>query len=70
MRKTIMPAFLAVAVSNEGSPLGFEPRASVLAQLYVLAALSIELQARKRITRADYNAWHPGGLIGQHTGGD
>jgi len=63
-------AFLAVGVTNEGSPLGFEPRASVLAQLYVLAALSIELQARKRITRADYNAWHPGGLIGKFTSCD
>lgn len=63
-------AFLAVGVTNEGSPLGFEPRASVIAQLYVLAALSIELQARKRITRADYNAWHPGGLIGKFTSCD
>ena len=63
-------AFLAVGVTNEGSPLGFEPRASVLAQLYVLAALSIELQARKRLTRADYTAWHPGGLIGKFTSGD
>jgi len=63
-------AFLAVGVTNEGSPLGFEPRASVLAQLYVLAALSIELQARKRITHSDYNAWHPGGLIGKYTSGD
>lgn len=63
-------AFLAVGVTNEGSPLGFEPRASVIAQLYVLAALSIELQARKRITPSDYNAWHPGGLIGKFTSSD
>jgi hypothetical protein len=37
----------------------------VLAQIYVLAALSIELQARKGVTKDDYNAWHPGGVIGQ-----
>lgn len=58
-------AFLFAGVEREGSPLNFEPRASVLAQIYVLAALSIELQARKNITREHYNAWHPGGVIGQ-----
>jgi arabinose-5-phosphate isomerase len=59
--------FLHVGVEREGSPLGFEPRASILAEIYVLAALSIELQGRKGITRAHYNAWHPGGLIGKMT---
>lgn len=58
-------AFLYAGIEREGSPLNFEPRASVLAQIYVLAALSIELQARKQITREHYNAWHPGGVIGQ-----
>lgn len=57
--------FIYAGVEREGSPLGFEPRASVLAQIYVLAALSIELQARKSITHEDYRAWHPGGQIGQ-----
>ena len=61
-------AFLFAGVEREGSPLNFEPRASVLAQIYVLAALSIELQARKNITREHYNAWHPGGVIGQAMG--
>ena len=60
--------FLYAGVEREGSPLDFEPRASVLAQIYVLAALSIELQARKQITRAHYNAWHPGGVIGERLG--
>jgi D-arabinose 5-phosphate isomerase GutQ len=60
--------FLYAGVEREGSPLNFEPRASVLAQIYVLAALSIELQARKKITREHYNAWHPGGVIGQTLG--
>jgi D-arabinose 5-phosphate isomerase GutQ len=61
----VSDAFLFAGVEREGSPLNFEPRASVLAQIYVLAALSIELQGRKGIGRADYNAWHPGGVIGQ-----
>ncbi len=61
-------AFLHVAVEREGSPLGFEPRASILAEVYVLAALSIELQARKGITIGHYNAWHPGGQIGKDSG--
>lgn len=59
--------FLFAGAEREGSPLGFEPRASVLAEIYVLAALSIELQARKGITRTHYNAWHPGGMIGKAT---
>ncbi len=59
--------FLRAGVEREGSPLNFEPRASILAEIYVLAALSIELQARKNVTRANYNAWHPGGIIGKAT---
>jgi len=59
--------FLYAGVEYEGSPLNFEPRASILAEIYVLAALSIELQARKNVSRANYNAWHPGGMIGRAT---
>ncbi|MCW5970964.1 MAG: SIS domain-containing protein [Blastocatellales bacterium] len=59
--------FLFAGVEREGSPLNFEPRASILAEIYVLAALSIELQSRKGITRSHYNAWHPGGMIGLAT---
>jgi len=59
--------FLYAGVEREGSPLGFEPRASILAQIYVLAALSIELQSRKNISRTHYNAWHPNGRIGEMT---
>lgn len=62
--------FLYAGTEREGSPLGFEPRASILAQIYVLAALSIELQARKGITRLHYNAWHPHGRIGEATRDD
>jgi sugar/nucleoside kinase (ribokinase family)/D-arabinose 5-phosphate isomerase GutQ len=59
--------FLYAGVEREGSPLNFEPRASIIAEIYVLAALSIDLQARKNITRAHYNSWHPGGMIGRAT---
>lgn len=57
--------FLFAGVEYEGSPLGVEPRASVMAQIFVLAGLSIELQARKNISVYDLLAWHPGGSIGQ-----
>jgi arabinose-5-phosphate isomerase len=59
--------FLYAGVEHEGSPLNFEPRASILAEIYMLAALSIELQSRKNITRTHYNSWHPGGMIGNVT---
>jgi arabinose-5-phosphate isomerase len=59
--------FLYAGVEREGSPLNFEPRASILAEIYALAALSVELQSRKNITRAHYNSWHPGGAIGKAT---
>jgi D-arabinose 5-phosphate isomerase GutQ len=61
----ISDEFLYAGIYCEGSPLNFEPRTSVLAQIYVLAAMSIELQARKGITKANYIAWHPGGFLGQ-----
>jgi arabinose-5-phosphate isomerase len=59
--------FLYAGVEREGSPLNFEPRASILAEIYALAALSIELQSRKNIMRTHYNSWHPGGTIGNVT---
>lgn len=57
--------FLYVGVQREGSPFELEPRTSVLAQMYVLAALSIELQARKNITQDEFLSWHPAGSIGR-----
>ncbi len=60
--------FLYAGVAREGGPLGCEPRASILAEIYVLAALSVELQARKGVSRSAYHSWHPGGSIGKATG--
>jgi sugar/nucleoside kinase (ribokinase family)/D-arabinose 5-phosphate isomerase GutQ len=60
-------SFLFAGVEREGSPLKLEPRASIMAEIYVLAALSVELQVRKKIDRSQYHSWHPGGAIGQAT---
>ena len=56
---------LYAGVEHEGSPFALEPRASVLAQIYLLAALSIELQARKNLSPPEFHAWHPAGNIGK-----
>jgi arabinose-5-phosphate isomerase len=56
---------LSVRVDREGGPLELAPRASVLAQTLVLQALSVELQAGRGFTRADYNLRHPGGSLGR-----
>ena len=53
--------FLFAGVECEGSPFALEP----MAQILVLAALSIELQARKNVTKDEFLAWHPAGSIGQ-----
>jgi arabinose-5-phosphate isomerase len=50
---------------REGGGLGFAPRASVAAEVLVLAALSAGLEAARGFTRADYNARHPSGTLGR-----
>jgi sugar/nucleoside kinase (ribokinase family)/D-arabinose 5-phosphate isomerase GutQ len=59
---------LCVRVTQEGDPIGLAPRASTLAQVLVLAALSIELQVRKGMDRAEYHRRHPGGSLGKRSG--
>lgn len=56
---------LEARVEEEGGALGLAPRASVLAQILVLAALSVELERARGFTRADYNARHPSGALGK-----
>jgi arabinose-5-phosphate isomerase len=56
---------LLARVEQEGGPLGLAPRASVLAQILVLAALSVELQSSRGFSRSDYNQRHPGGSLGK-----
>jgi arabinose-5-phosphate isomerase len=56
---------LEAKVEREGGGLGFAPRASVAAELLVLAALSAALEAARGFTRAEYHARHPGGALGK-----
>jgi arabinose-5-phosphate isomerase len=60
---------LEAGVAAEGGPLGLAPRASIAAEILVLAALSAELQARSGFTRADYAARHPAGALGEKARG-
>lgn len=56
---------LVAAVQDEGGPLGLAPRTSILAQSLVAQVLSVELQAARGFSRADYNARHPAGELGK-----
>lgn len=60
---------LAAHVSEEGDALGFAPRASILAETLVLAALSVALQEAKGFTREDYARRHPAGALGKKSSG-
>jgi len=60
-------AVLDAGVAQEGGGLGFAPRASVAAEVLVLAALSAALESERGFTRADYNARHPAGKLGEAT---
>ena len=55
---------LDAAVGQEGGPLELAPRASVAAQVAVLAALSALLQERSGFGQNDYAARHPEGALG------
>ncbi len=56
---------LDAGVAREGGGLGLAPRASVAAELLVLAALSAALERARGFTRADYRARHPAGALGK-----
>lgn len=58
-------ATLLANVTQEGGPLNRAPRASILAEMYVLQALSVYLQAVRGLTPQEYVRWHPGGTLGQ-----
>lgn len=61
-------AVLEAGVSNEGGGLGLAPRASVAAELLVLAALSAALEEATGFDRAAYHARHPAGALGEKSG--
>jgi sugar/nucleoside kinase (ribokinase family)/D-arabinose 5-phosphate isomerase GutQ len=55
---------LEAGVTEEGGPLDLAPRASIVAETAVLAALSALLQDRAGFTRSDYADRHPAGALG------
>ena len=57
--------FLEARVGNEGGQLGLAPRNSVLAEIYVLAGLSVALQSKKKFSRKEYYRRHPAGALGR-----
>lgn len=60
---------LDASVAQEGGGLGLAPRASVAAELLVVAALSAALEHARGFTRAEYHARHPGGVLGKRSAG-
>lgn len=61
---------LDAGVKEEGGPLGLAPRASVAAEILVLAALGAVLQERRGLDRQGYAARHPAGALGKQARGD
>jgi arabinose-5-phosphate isomerase len=61
---------LDAGVKEEGCPLGLAPRASVAAEILVLAALGALLQDRRGLDRKGYAARHPAGALGKQARGD
>ena len=61
---------LDAGVSEEGGPLGLAPRASVAAEILVLAALGAVLQERRGLDTTAYAARHPAGALGKEARGD
>ena len=57
--------FLFAGVEEEGGPLNRAPRMSIIAETYVLQALSILLQSDADIDARQYVKWHPGGSLGK-----
>jgi arabinose-5-phosphate isomerase len=56
---------LDAGVTEEGGPLELAPRASIAAEISVLAALSALVQQRSGFTRDDYAKRHPDGALGR-----
>jgi sugar/nucleoside kinase (ribokinase family)/D-arabinose 5-phosphate isomerase GutQ len=61
---------LDAGVKEEGGPLGLAPRASVAAEILVLAALGAILQERRGLDRKGYAARHPAGALGKQARGE
>lgn len=55
---------LFAGVNAEGDPLNRAPRASILAENFVIQRLSLLLQLHLGLTPTQYVKWHPGGALG------
>jgi arabinose-5-phosphate isomerase len=60
-------AVLDAGVAREGGPLGLAPRASVAAEVLVLASLAAALEREVGFTRSDYHRRHPAGTLGERS---
>jgi sugar/nucleoside kinase (ribokinase family)/D-arabinose 5-phosphate isomerase GutQ len=56
---------LHAPIEREGGLLGLAPRISVLGEIYVLAGLSVALEAARGLTLEEYSRWHRAGSLGQ-----
>ena len=56
---------LVAGVAQEGGVLNRAPRASILAETYILQCLSVLLQEDAAITPEQYVKYHPGGALGK-----
>ena len=56
---------LHAPIEREGGVLGLAPRISVLGEIYVLAGLSVALEAARGLTLDEYSRWHRAGALGQ-----
>ena len=57
--------WLDAGVAREGGPLGLAPRASVAAEVLVVAALAAGLERARGFDRAEYHRRHPAGALGK-----
>jgi arabinose-5-phosphate isomerase len=57
--------WLDAGVAREGGPLGLAPRASVAAEVLVLAALAAGLERARGFDRTEYHRRHPAGALGK-----
>lgn len=55
---------LFAGVKEEGDPLDRAPRASILAENFVIQRLSLILQTYRKLDPIQYVKWHPGGTLG------
>jgi arabinose-5-phosphate isomerase len=62
---TLADLVIHAPVKREGGVLGLAPRISVLAEVCVLAALSVALEAARGLTPEQYSRWHRGGALGE-----